>query len=225
MTAEARRPELHTHLRPLDIGQAGVAYYPGYLSPAEQAAMVEDVLAVIRAAPFFTPRMPRTGKAFSVGMTNAGPLGWLSDRTGGYRYEALHPETGRPWPPIPESVLDVWRDLAGYPAPPEACLVNYYAPGARMGLHRDSDEAALEAPVLSISLGDTAVFRVGGTARGGSTRSIKLESGDVILLGGPARLSYHGIDRVLGGTSRLLPREVFPDGGRINLTLRRVNAL
>ena len=224
MAVEARRHDAPADARGLDIGQAGIAYYPGYLSPAGQAGMVEDVMAVVRDAPFFTPRMPRTGKAFSVSMTNAGPLGWLSDRRGGYRYQARHPETGRPWPPIPESVLRVWRDLAGYPVPPEACLVNYYAPGARMGLHRDSDEDALDAPVLSVSLGDTAVFRVGGTARGGRTRSINLESGDVVLLFGPARLAYHGIDRVLGGTSRLLPRKDFPDGGRINLTLRRVTA-
>jgi alkylated DNA repair protein (DNA oxidative demethylase) len=166
--------------------------------------------------------MPRTGKAFSVRMTNAGSLGWLSDRESGYRYEPRHPETGRPWPPIPKSVLAVWRAVSGYPADPEACLVNHYAPAARMGLHQDSDEEALDAPVVSISLGDTAVFRIGGTARSDKARSLKLESGDVILLGGPARLAYHGIVRVLGGTSRLLPPETFPEGGRINLTLRRV---
>jgi alkylated DNA repair protein (DNA oxidative demethylase) len=209
--------------RALNIGVTGVAYYPGFLSSGGQAAMLRDVLKVIRAAPFFTPRMPRTGKAFSVRMTNAGPLGWLSDREGGYRYEPRHPETGQPWPPIPESVLKVWRTVSGYGAPPEACLVNYYTPGARMGLHRDSDEAALDAPVVSISLGDTAVFRIGGPARSDKTRSLNLHSGDVVAFGGPARLAYHGIDRVLGGTSRLLPDDTFPEGGRINLTLRRVN--
>jgi alkylated DNA repair protein (DNA oxidative demethylase) len=149
-------------------------------------------------------------------MTNLGPLGWVSDRAG-YRYQAHHPETGKPWPPIPEMVLDVWRQVSGYPHEPEACLVNFYNGGAKMGLHRDEDEEDFSAPVVSISLGDTAVFRMGGPERGGRTETLKLSSGDVLVMGGPSRLCYHGIDRVLTGTSTLLK-----DGGRINLTLRRV---
>ena len=166
--------------------------------------------------------MPRTGKPFSVGMTNLGPLGWVSDQAGGYRYQPIHPVTGRAWPAIPDMVEDVWRRVAGYPHPPEACLVNRYAPGARMGLHQDADEKDFAAPVVSISLGDTCLFRVGGTTRGGPTRSLKLASGDVVVLGGAARLAFHGVDRIYPGTSTLLA-DWFPEGGRINLTLRRVS--
>ena len=178
-------------------------------------------MAAARSAPFYTPTMPRTGKPFSVRMTNLGVLGWVSDKDGGYRYQATHPETGRPWPPIPEMVMAVWWELAGYPHPPEACLVNYYAPTARMGLHQDRDEEDFAAPVVSISLGDACRFRVGGTTRGGPTRSLKLSSGDVVVLGGAARLAFHGVDRLYPGTSTLLAGW-FPEGGRINLTLRRV---
>lgn len=147
-------------------------------------------------------------------MTNFGPLGWVSDRAG-YRYQATHPETGRPWPGIPAVLLDLWRDLADAERPPDACLVNLYDADARMGLHQDKDEADLSAPVLSVSLGDTAMFRIGAAA-GGPTTSVKLESGDVCILSGKARLARHGVDRVLAGSSRLIP-----GGGRINLTLRR----
>jgi alkylated DNA repair protein (DNA oxidative demethylase) len=171
---------------------------------------------VARKAPFFQPRMPGTGKPFSVRMTNCGSLGWVSDERG-YRYQPLHPETGEPWPLLPAPLLDLWTELSGYPHPPEACLVNFYAAGARMGLHQDRDEQDFDAPVLSVSLGDAALFRIGGTTRGGKTVSLKLASGDVLLFGGEARLAYHGIDRILSGSSTLLP-----EGGRINLTLRRV---
>ena len=155
----------------------------------------------------------------SVRMTNCGPLGWFTDKANGYRYVDRHPESGRRWPPIPERVLAVWRAVAGYPHPPEACLVNYYGAGARMGLHRDQDEDAVDAPVVSIALGDSALFRVGGPARKEPTRAIKLSSGAVVVLAGAARHHFHGIDRILPGTSRLLP-----EGGRFNLTLRRVTA-
>lgn len=161
--------------------------------------------------------MPRTGTPFSVRMTNFGSLGWVSDRDGGYRYQAHHPESGVPWPPIPNEILSVWRAVSAYPHDPQACLVNAYEGGAKMGLHQDADEAAKDAPVVSISLGDTALFRVGGPKRGDKTRSLRLASGDVVVLGGASRHFFHGIDRVYPGTSRLLPQ-----GGRINLTLRRV---
>lgn len=195
---------------------AGLRFLPGCLDGAAQRDLVAAVEAMIAEAPLFRPTMPKDGKPFSVRMTNAGPLGWVSDR-GGYRYQAWHPETRRPWPAIPPALLRLWEALADYPAPPEACLVNLYEAGARMGLHRDADEAAREAPVLSVSLGDTALFRIGGPERRGPTRSFRLTSGDVLLLGGEARHCFHGIDRVLSGSSRLLP-----GGGRINLTLRRV---
>ncbi|WID95309.1 alpha-ketoglutarate-dependent dioxygenase AlkB [Bosea vestrisii] len=194
----------------------GVTHWPGYLDPAEQAALVAELREAARRAPFYMPRMPKTGKPFSVKMTNCGALGWVSDERG-YRYQPLHPETGAPWPPIPARLLRAWEELAGYPHPPEACLVNFYEPTAKMGLHQDRDEQDFDAPVLSLSLGDTAIFRIGGTSRGGKTISLKLASGDALAFGGEARLAFHGIDRILAGSSSLLPQ-----AGRINLTLRRV---
>ena len=194
----------------------GVVHWPGRLAAEEQAALVAELRAIARKAPFFQPRMPKTGKPFSVRMTNCGPLGWVSDERG-YRYQPEHPETGEPWPMMPAPLLALWEELSGYPHPPEACLINFYAAGTKMGLHQDRDEQDFDAPVLSISLGDAALFRIGGTTRGGKTISLKLASGDVLIFGGEARLAYHGIDRILSGSSTLLP-----EGGRINLTLRRV---
>jgi DNA oxidative demethylase len=149
-------------------------------------------------------------------MSNCGPQCWLSDR-GGYRYTPAHPLTGEAWPAIPASVHELWHAATGVAYPPEACLINYYGPEARLGLHRDEDEAAREAPILSISLGDTALFRLGGPARKSPTRSVRLSSGDLVVLEGPSRNWFHGVDRILPGTSTLLP-----EGGRFNLTLRRV---
>ena len=194
----------------------GVRRWPGRLDPEAQAALVTELRDCAKVAPFFTPRMPKTGKPFSVRMTNCGTLGWVSDEKG-YRYQPLHPETGEPWPAMPQVLLDLWRDLADYPHPPEACLVNFYEPSAKRGLHQDRDEQEFEAPVVSVSLGDSALFRIGGTTRGGRTISFRLHSGDVLAFGGEARLAYHGIDRIIAGSSTLLPQ-----GGRINLTLRRV---
>ena len=195
----------------------GIRYLPGHLDREAQAALVEDIRAVVEAAPLFVPVMPRTGKPMSVRMTNCGPLGWVTDRERGYRYQATHPLTGRSWPAIPGRLLDLWRATAGYPEPPEACLVNFYEPKARMGLHQDRDEQDLGAPVLSVSLGDTCLFRVGQRTREGGTVSFKLQSGDVVILSGEGRLAFHGVDRIYPSTSTLLK-----NGGRINLTLRRV---
>jgi alkylated DNA repair protein (DNA oxidative demethylase) len=194
----------------------GIRHWPGYLDRAAQEALVESLREVVRTSPLFTPTMPGTGKPFSVRMSNCGALGWVSDRDG-YRYQPLHPVTGEPWAAMPAALLDAWAALADYPHPPEACLVNVYEASARMGLHQDRDEEDFDAPVLSLSLGDTAVFRFGGATRSGPTRSVKLQSGDALSFGGPARLAFHGIDRVIAGSSTLLPK-----GGRINLTLRRV---
>jgi alkylated DNA repair protein (DNA oxidative demethylase) len=200
---------------------AGVMIHPGLLIGAAQRRLVASLREAVAKAPFFVPRMPRTGKPFSVRMTNLGSLGWVSDTDGGYRYQATHPETGLPWPPIPGLVLDVWRQVSGYPHAPEACLVNFYESSAKMGLHQDRDEEEFAAPVVSISLGDTCLFRVGGTKRGDPTRSFRLSSGDIVVLGGDSRLAFHGVDRIYPGTSNLLG-DWFPEGGRINLTLRRV---
>jgi DNA oxidative demethylase len=195
----------------------GAYLYPGRLSPEGQRAVLAGLRAVIAEAPLFAPVMPRSGRPFSVRMTNCGPLGWVSDRDG-YRYQPRHPDTGRPWPAIPPEIAAVWAELLPDAPPPEACLVNHYGSGAKMGLHQDRDERAFDVPVLSISLGDEARFRLGGTARNAPTRAFALRSGDVFVFGGPARLAFHGVDRVLPGTSALLA-----EGGRFNLTLRRVN--
>ena len=195
----------------------GVYLWPGALNTKVQRALVTEILEKVEQAPFYKPVMPGSGKSFSVEETNFGSLGWISDRQG-YRYEPVHPVTKKSWPAIPQSLLDLWDATTRYAAPPECCLVNLYRGPAKMGLHQDKDEAALGAPVLSVSLGDDALFRIGGTRRKDATRSLKLGSGDVLIFGGPARLAYHGIDRVMAGTSRLIP-----GGGRINLTLRRVN--
>jgi DNA oxidative demethylase len=199
----------------------GFRLYPGWFDRAGQERLATALKAATEAAPFYTPTMPKTGKPFSVRMTNLGPLGWVSDKDRGYRYQATHPETGRFWPPIPELVMDLWPAVAGYPHPPEACLVNHYGSGAKLGLHQDADEQDYAAPVVSISLGDACLFRIGGTSRKDPTRSLRLSSGDVVVLGGESRLAFHGVDRIYPGTSTLL-RDWLPEGGRINLTLRRV---
>lgn len=192
-------------------------YFPKRLDEAAQSALLGALRLIIAEAPLFTPTMPRSGNPMSVRMTNAGPLGWVTDKERGYRYQAAHPETGKSWPPIPSMLLGLWDAVGDYPFPPEACLVNYYAGPAKMGLHQDKDEEDFSAPVLSVSLGDTGVFRVGGRSRKDPTRKIELKSGDVVVLGGEDRLAYHGIDRILPGTSDLLA-----EGGRFNVTLRRV---
>lgn len=196
------------------VATQGFRLLPQRLSPRAQADLLEAVQARITAAPLYRPITPG-GKPMSVAMTNFGPLGWFTDAAG-YRYQPTHPETGQPWPDIPQVLLDLWAELADPQVPPDACLVNLYGPQARMSLHQDRDEADFNFPVLSVSLGDTAVFRIGGTKRSDPTRSVRLASGDVCLLAGPARLAHHGIDRVIAGSSRLIPQ-----GGRINLTLRR----
>jgi len=189
---------------------------PGYITLDEQQRLLADVQDVLTEAPLYTPVMPRSGNPLSVRMSNCGPLGWLSEQTG-YRYARVHPVTGAPWPAIPARALDLWHRATGVAYEPEACLINSYGPEARLGLHRDEDEDAKEAPILSISLGDTALFRLGGPTRKSPTRSVRLTSGDCVVLEGPSRDWFHGVDRILPGTSRLLP-----EGGRLNLTLRRV---
>jgi alkylated DNA repair protein (DNA oxidative demethylase) len=195
----------------------GLIFAPGRLDRDRQEDLRDKVEALLASAPLYTPRMPRSGKPMSVRQSNFGALGWVTDAARGYRYEPRHPETGRAWPPIPDLMLALWSEFApGWPAP-EACLVNWYGFGARMGLHVDADEAAADAPVLSISLGDTAIFRIGGPRRGDATRTFRLASGDALLLSGPSRRAFHGVDRIVPGSSTLLA-----GGGRLSLTLRRV---
>ena len=195
----------------------GVRWIPGHLDRAAQQELVELVRDVVREAPLYVPAMPRTGKPMSVRMTNCGELGWVTDKERGYRYQATHPVTGRPWPSIPEPLLKIWEDISGWPAPPQACLVNFYDAEAKMGMHQDRDEDELEAPVVSISLGDSCLFRVGENTREGRTTSFRLSSGDAVILGGKGHLAFHGVDRIYPDTSTLLRQ-----GGRINLTLRVV---
>ena len=192
----------------------GFELFKAYLSPADQLDFVNDLRAIAKAAPMRAP-VTRTGKPMSVKMTSAGRVGWISDRRG-YRYEPKHPD-GMAWPPIPARILTLWSDITGLTRAPDCCLINYYGEGARMGLHQDKDEVDFSYPVLSISLGDDGLFRMGGTERGGKTQSVWLTSGDVMVMGGAARLAYHGVDRIRFGSSSLLP-----DGGRINVTLRVV---
>ena len=193
----------------------GVDVYEGFLDRAGQARVVEDIRGVAEAAPLFSPMTPY-GKPMRVKMTSAGTYGWYSDRKG-YRYERQHPD-GQDWPAIPESVLAIWRALVSEERMPDCCLVNYYDEAARMGMHQDRDEADFGWPVLTVSLGDEGLFRIGNATRGGKTQSVWLRSGDVVVLGGEARLLYHGLDKIRFGTSTLLPR-----GGRINLTMRVVD--
>ena len=193
----------------------GVTLWREKFSPLEQKALLEEVLALLEEAPLYRPVMPNTGKAFSVEESNFGALGWVSDQKG-YRYQPEHPVTGKPWPAIPDALLKLWAGINDGP-PPQCCLVNLYRGAAKMGLHQDRDEKDVSAAVVGVSLGDEALFRIGGVARGGKTRSVTLASGDVIAFGGVARLAYHGIDRIRPGTSRLVP-----GGGRLSLTLRRV---
>ncbi len=196
----------------------GLRYLPGFLDRGRQESLVEQIRAIVQQAPLYVPLMPGTGRPMSVRMTNCGQLGWMTDKERGYRYQAIHPATGEAWPAIPSLLLDLWRDVLGYAKEPEACLIDFYTDDAKMGLHQDRDETDLLAPVLSISLGNTCLFRIGGTDRTDRTTSLKLKSGDVFVLGGEGRLSYHGVDRIYPATSTLLK-----SGGRINLTLRRVN--
>jgi alkylated DNA repair protein (DNA oxidative demethylase) len=192
----------------------GFRIFPQRLAPEAQAGLVADIETRLSRSPLYRPVTPG-GKPMSVEMTNLGTLGWCTDASG-YRYQDRHPVTGDPWPDIPRILLDLWADLGDPAIRPDACLVNVYGPDARMGLHQDKDEADFRFPVVSVSLGDTCGFRIGGQKRSDPTRSLRLASGDVCVLGGPARLAFHGVDRIISGSSRLLP-----EGGRLNLTLRR----
>lgn len=200
----------------------GAFHFSGCLDPATQAALADEIATVIAAAPLYVSTMPKTGAPMSVRMTNCGALGWISDKERGYRYEARHPITGDPWPAMPPVLLQLWDALARYAKPPEACLVNVYGAAARMGLHQDRDEADLSAPILSLSLGADCRFRLGGTRRGDPAVAFPLSSGDALVLSGPARMRYHGVDRILPTVSAQLPESLAALGVRINLTLRRV---
>ena len=198
-----------------DLVVRGFQVFTGFLSAGEQERIVADLREVVAVAPLFSPMTPY-GKPMSVRMTSAGKYGWYADRSG-YRYVPTHPD-GQAWPNIPESVLRIWKALVSKDRMPDCCLLNYYGGSARMGMHQDRDEADFAWPVLSVSLGDDGLFRIGNETRGGKTESLWLRSGDVVVMGGEARLHYHGLDRTKPDSSTLLPK-----GGRINLTLRVVD--
>lgn len=208
--------------KPRFLQPDGFKLLPGYFSPDQQRDLAKAVLASFDEAPLYRPCMPRTGAPLSVQMSNFGPLGWISDKAG-YRYEPTHPVTGAPWAPMPQAVLELWEAVGDWPDPPQACLINWYDAKARMGLHVDADEDAEFAPVVSVSLGDKARFRLGGPRRGDKTASFILSSGDVVVLGGASRRCHHGVDRIYPHSSTVLPESWRP--GRFNLTLRRVSAV
>lgn len=212
MVLSSRRSGISTTKLP-----PGVRLFRGYFDAGQQEALYAEIARAVEVAPFYVPSMPGSGRPFSVSMTNCGHLGWHSDKLGGYRYQLTHPVTGQVWPPIPRLLLELWGDVSDFIDPPEACLINLYRGAARLGSHVDRDEQVPEAPVVSVSLGDNAIFHIGGPRRTDPKVRILLKSGDVLRFGGASRFAYHGLDRVQAGTSALVP-----DGGRINLTLRRV---
>ena len=181
------------------------------------AALMAELDAIVAAAPFRRMVTPG-GYQMSVAMTNCGARGWVTDRTG-YRYDPLDPVSGRPWPAMPaafERVAVSAADEAGFSHfAPDACLINRYEPGARLSLHQDRNERDLGAPVVSVSLGLPAKFLFGGDRRSDRPRRVWLESGDVVVWGGPARLAFHGIEPLADGEHALTGR------CRINLTFRR----
>ena len=199
----------------------GFEHHKAYLNLRQQKALLAQIVKIIQTAPLYTPTMPKSGRPFSVLETNCGPLGWVSDKDG-YRYQSHHPQTGVPWPAMPASFIKIWRQLSSYEDDPQAGLINYYNETAKMGLHQDKDEQNFAAPVISVSLGHSAKFRLGGLKRRDKTRAIEVHSGDVIVMSGKARLRYHGIDRIFKNSSNLLSEHTDLPPGRINITLRRV---
>lgn len=204
-------------------GQAGdAALAPGAVllrgfAGSSEGALLAGIADVAAAAPF-RHLLVRSGARMSVAMTNCGEVGWVSDRSG-YRYDCRDPESGRAWPAMPPAFAELARraaEVAGYPGyAPDACLVNRYAPGARLSLHQDRDEQELRAPIVSVSLGLPAVFLWGGQSRSDPIRRLRLVHGDVVVWGGPARMTYHGVAPLPDGEHAATGRV------RYNLTFRR----
>jgi DNA oxidative demethylase len=184
---------------------------------ADAAALLDALDSVTRQSPFRRMVTPG-GLTMSVAMTNCGALGWVTDRRG-YRYSALDPESGAPWPALPASFRRLAQDAAaaaGYAAfEPDACLVNRYEPGAKLSLHQDADERDFTQPIVSVSLGVAATFLFGGLRRADKTQRIALEDGDVVVWGGPARMRFHGVLPLKDGQHPRLGAQ------RINLTFRK----
>lgn len=186
---------------------------------ADETALLASLQNVEAMAPFrhmFTPG----GFCMSVAMTNCGSFGWVTDRTG-YRYEAVDPESGQNWPQMPDSFLKLAKDAAGFAGfgnfLPDACLVNRYEPGARLSLHQDKNEQDFDQPIVSVSLGISAVFLFGGLNRSDKSNRVRLTHGDVVVWGGVDRLRYHGVMALKPGHHPLV------GGYRINLTFRKAS--
>ena len=184
---------------------------------AAAPALIDAVTRIAASAPLRQMNTP-SGHRMSVAMTNCGALGWVSDRTG-YRYAPLDPESGRPWPPLPDCFLKLAHDAAAQAGfagfLPDACLINRYEPDARLSLHQDRDERDLTAPIVSVSLGLPTMFLWGGLKRKDPARRLPLAHGDVLVWGGPDRLRYHGVLPLKTGQHALLGEQ------RINLTFRQ----
>jgi alkylated DNA repair protein (DNA oxidative demethylase) len=194
----------------------GAVLLRGLAKPFE-ADLIADIGDVVEQAPFRHMVTPG-GHQMSVAMTNCGGVGWVTDRTG-YRYDANDPNAGRPWPAMPPSFRELAEQAAGQAGfggfSPDACLVNRYQPGARMALHQDKDEHDFGAPIVSVSLGLLAVFLFGGLKRSDRPRRFRLQHGDVVVWGGPARLVFHGVAPLADGEHAVMGRQ------RINLTFRK----
>ena len=196
----------------------GVIFRPHALTAKEQVEVLAGVRTVVGAAPL-ARLQTKTGGLTSAAMTNCGPAGWWSD-TKGYRYVNMNPATGSPWPCFPQSFLAAVSKIAhGSPWPdfaPDACLINFYEPGAKMGLHQDKDEKDFTQPIITVCLGDDADFLVGGFARSDKTKVLVVRSGDALIMGGASRMLFHGVRKIYPGTSPLTDV-----GGRFSLTFRK----
>jgi DNA oxidative demethylase len=194
----------------------GAVMLRGFARPRE-AELIAALREIVQAAPFRHMQTPG-GHQMSVAMTNCGPLGWITDRSG-YRYDGIDPESGKPWPAMPPVFGELAMkaaERAGFGGfSPDACLINRYAPGARMSLHQDRDEEDFDHPIVSVSLGLPAIFLFGGAKRSDKPTRYRLEHGDVVVWGGPSRLFFHGVAPLADGEHALLGRQ------RINLTFRR----
>ena len=175
--------------------QPGLEYFPYYLSDRQINQLLRDIEYAINIAPLFNPIIPKTGRKFSVKVSNMVKVGWVSDQIGGYRYEEHHPTTNKKWPEISTNTLAIWHELTNLKASPDRCLINYYN-NAKMGLHVDNDEKDFYYPVLSISIGNSTLFRFEGLERSDKTKLIKLNNGDILIMRDKSRLIYYGIDRV-----------------------------
>lgn len=196
----------------------GMKVLRGRLNRADQEAVLRSALKIAETAPFYTPTM-RDGTPFRVEITSAGDVGWTSDDRG-FRYVRKHPGNETPWPVIPARIIWLAKAVseeAGFRGfDPDTCLVNLYRKDGKLGIHRDDDERDKEAPIVSVSLGDSCVFRFGGTSKSDPFTNWTLLSGDIVVFGGPSRLAWHGVTKIMRGTSDLVP-----GGGRVNLTIRK----